>query len=589
MPGITDTLLVASVRVTLCSRAGGAPHGGLSLRVRDELSGPHWRPWDAVPAPGAAWTWENGARRARASCSAVSPTRRRGVCGAVTARTSASAPSRRPVAPSFECWLADRPLPPAEADRIAKKLRHDDHTARTRTLWRDWLGRGAVFETPDTLVNMAWRAALVTLLQGHERSAGGWVPLGNPFQYRDTWLRDGARVVRALALAGQGELARADALTFTRYQLPSGALVSQPGQLDGTGQALWAFEQAAALPPDPAWAKRYLAAAVRGGAVAAAAAGSFAHARGQDARGLAGPAALRRPARRRTRRRGARRQRRGRSRGRCCSLPSWARAGDASASEAARAEAASHRAAFGAALEREAHADVPPSWGEGGRDWGNCYVGFPTRVLAPGDPRLAALARRLWARSGLHMVSYGPADSLHSYLGTDLAVWALLAGRPADARASLADLLAHSSATLGQAEIFSRSGRGFGGNLPPHGTAAAQFVELLRDIVVLDVRGSLEIAAGADAAWWAGTHLRGAPTRFGVLDLSLSRPAAGRFEAKWAGSGSARSAGAPVRVRVPDGFTLVRAEGGTADPADARWVACPATATGVTLFVKEAP
>ncbi|MBI5168123.1 MAG: hypothetical protein HZA61_01405 [Candidatus Eisenbacteria bacterium] len=588
VPGITDTLLVASVRVTVSARAGGVPGAALRLRVLDELDGPHWRPWDAVPAPGAAWSWESGrATRDGRVLGGLSDARAWRVAGGERGeRLAAEAPAG---ATTLECWLADRPLPPTEADRIERRLRHDDHVARTRTLWRDWLARGATFETPDTLVNMAWRAALVTLLQGHERSAGGWVPLGNPFQYRDTWLRDGARVVRALALAGQGELARADALTFTRYQLPSGALVSQPGQLDGTGQALWAFEQAASLPPDPAWARRDLAVAVRGGAWLRAQRARtielstkmrvdwpgllpFGDPRdaelvrgplvGNDAWAIAGQEALAALA---------------------------ARAGDEPASEAARAEAAAHRAAFGAALERAGHPDVPPSWGEGGRDWGNCYVGFPSRVLAPGDARLAALARRLWARSGLHMVSYGPADSLHTYLGTDLAVWALLADRPADARASLADLLAHSSATLGQAEIFSRSGRGFGGNLPPHGTAAAQLVELLRDLVVMDVRDTLEIAAGADAAWWAGTHLRSAPTRFGTLDLSLSHPAADRFEAKWAGSGAARSAGVPVRVRVPDGFTLVRAVGGAADPADARWVACPATATGVTLFVKEAP
>lgn len=582
MPGITETLLVASVRVTIAARGGGVPHAVLRLRVLDELAGPHWRPWDAVPAPGATWTWETGrATRGGLVLGGLADTKAWRVSGGEgEARLAADAAAG---ATTLECWLADRPLPPAEADRIARRLHHDDHAARTRTLWRDWLARGATFETPDTLVNMAWRAALVTLVQGQERSAGGWVPIGNPFQYRDTWLRDGARVVRALALAGQAQLAREDALSFARYQLPSGALLSQPGQLDGAGEGLWAFEQAASLPPDAAWSKRFLPVARRTGewlrrqreqSLSLAAKMRvdwpgllpFGDPRdaelvrgplvGNDAWAIAGQHAL-------------------------ASLA--ARAGDTGASDAARAEAESHRAAFAAALARSGATDVPASWGEGGRDWGNCYVGFPARVLAPGDTRLAALAQRLWARSGLHMVSYGPADSLHTYLGSDLAVWALLADRPADARAALGDLLAHSSSTLGQAEIVSRSTGGFGGNLPPHGTAAAQLVELMRDMVVLDVRDTLDVGACADAAWWAGTHLRRAPTRFGVLELSLTRPAADRFVARWS------APGAPVRVRVPEGFALARAEGGAADPTDARWVLCPAAAGSVTLHVKEAP
>lgn len=586
MPGITDTLLVASVRVTIVPRVGGAPRAGLRLRVLDELAGPHYRPWDATPAPGAAWTWESGrATRDGLVLGGLADVEGWRVSGADGhARLTATAT----IAPSsgggvLEFWLADRPVSGAEAARIAGRLRHDEHASRARGLWRDWLARGATFETPDTLVNQAWRAALVTLLQGQERSAGGWVPIGNPFQYRDTWLRDGSRVVRALALAGQTQLAREDALSFARYQLPSGALLSQPGQLDGAGEGLWAFEQAASLPPDASWSKRFLPIAQRTGEwlrrqreqslVLAAKMRvdwpgllPFGDPRdaelvrgplvGNDAWAIAGQYAL-------------------------ASLA--ARAGDAGVSDAARAEAEAHRAAFAAALARSGATDVPASWGEGGRDWGNCYVGFPARVLEPGSERLATLAQRLWARSGLHMVSYGPADSLHTYLGTDLAVWALLAGRPADARASLADLLAHSSSTLGQAEIFSRSTGGFGGNLPPHGTAAAQLVELLRDMVVLDVRDTLDVGACADAAWWAGTHLRRAPTRFGLLELSLTRPAADRFEARWS------APGAPVRVRVPDGYALVRADGGAADPADARWVLCPSTAGSVTLHVKEAP
>ncbi|MCC6650566.1 MAG: hypothetical protein IT348_05410, partial [Candidatus Eisenbacteria bacterium] len=514
VPGATDTLLVASVRVTASRRAGGPSAIGVRMVARDELTGPHFRPWDAVPAPAAAWTWESGrvTRGALVLGALAEPSRWRVSAGAgPQERLTADAACDEPL----ELWLSDRPVGDAEAARIAKGMRHDAHASRTRAAWRDWFARGAVLSTPDSLVNQAYRAAIVTLLQGQERSGEGWVPMGNPFQYRDTWLRDGARVVRALAIAGFSELARQDALTLARYQLPRGALLSQQGQLDGTGQAMWAFEQAAGLPPDAEWSRRYLPVAAKAGAwlreqrqLSAKVAEAirvdwpgllpFGDPRdaelvrgplvGNDAWAIAGQFSL-------------------------ASLAS--RAGDAAVRDAALADGSAHRDAFLAALARTRHPDVPPSWAGVGRDWGNCYVGFPTGVLPAQSGRLADLAERLWARSGLHMVSYGTPDSLHTYLGSDLAVWALLAERPADARASLADLLAHSSSTLGQAEIFSSHTRDFGANLPPHGTAAAQLVELVRDMIVMDVRDTIDVAAGGDLSWWAGTTLMRMPTRFG--------------------------------------------------------------------------
>ncbi len=580
VPGATDTLLVASVRVTILVRgeSGRPSTTGIRLEVRDSLEGPHSRPWDAAE-PAESWTWEHGraTRDGRVVGALAVPGDWRVSGGEASARLRASAASTDGV---YQFWLADRPVGPEEAKRIEAKLTHESHAARTRAAWREWFAKGAVIETPDTLVNEAYRAAIVTLLQGHERSGDGWVPIGNPFQYRDVWLRDGARVVRALALAGWTDLARADALTLTRFQLPSGGLVSQYGQLDGTGQAMWACEQAAGIPPDTAWSRRYAP------TIAAASVwlrnqrvllrmtshairiewpqllpygdprdGELVRAPlvGNDAWAIAGQASA---------------------------LALATRIHDQATADLARSELASHRAAFLSALERVRHPDVPPVWGAGGHDWGNCYVGFPTGVLPAPDPRLAALADRIWTRSGLHLASYGTPDSLHTYLGTDLAIWALLADRPADARATLADLLRHSSSTLGQAELFCRSTREFGRNLPPHGTAAAQLVELVRDCLVLDVTDTLQVAAVADSSWWRGARTVGAPTRFGRLDLALSRPAADRFEASWS------EPGAPVAVRVPEGFVLVRAEGGTPRGADRRWVDCGARAGRVTLVVR---
>lgn len=308
VPGATDTLLVASVRATVLTRAGAPSATPLLLVVRDELAGPHFRPWDAEPAGDAPWRWRDGmALRADRVVGAF--------VGAAKwqARPGASEGARleagsRPAIHVLECWLADRPIARAEATKIAARLEHDAHVARARAAWRLWLARAAPLSTPDSLVNQAYRAALVTLLQGHERSGEGWVPMGNPFQYRDTWLRDGARVVRALAIAGYTDLARADALTLGRYELPSGALLSQPGQ------ARWRRRGALGVRAGGRHAtERGMVEALPAGrrarrGLACPAARAHREHLPHDSRGLAGPAALRRPAGRRTRARPARGQ-----------------------------------------------------------------------------------------------------------------------------------------------------------------------------------------------------------------------------------------------------------------------------------------
>ena len=57
-------------------------------------------------------------------------------------------------------------------------------------------------------------------------------------------------VIHALALMGRVTEARALAGGLLAYQWPQGAFVSQRGQLDGTGHALWAMGEAL-LRPEP--------------------------------------------------------------------------------------------------------------------------------------------------------------------------------------------------------------------------------------------------------------------------------------------------------------------------------------------------
>ena len=118
---------------------------------------------------------------------------------------------------------------------------HEQRAREARRYWDAEIARGLGLELHDPEVEAAVRAAEVVLLSCRERHGTRWLPIGSPFHYRDVWLRDGARAVQALTLAGYVDEAREAALGLTALAWPNGAYLSQRGQLDGTGQLLWAM------------------------------------------------------------------------------------------------------------------------------------------------------------------------------------------------------------------------------------------------------------------------------------------------------------------------------------------------------------
>jgi hypothetical protein len=102
---------------------------------------------------------------------------------------------------------------------------------------------------------------------------------------------------------------------------------------------------------------------------------------------------------------------------------------------------------------------------------------------------------------------------------------ALLLGRPDLWRASLSASLASRTGTGGAPELFCRSTRSFGWNLPPHATSAAALLVQLRQGLVFDALGdTLRLTLGTLPAWWrSGARLERAPTRWGDVDLSFAR------------------------------------------------------------------
>jgi len=421
---------------------------------------------------------------------------------------------------SFDVVLPAYPTARRELAALAS-VPHERRVEEARSYWSQEVARGASFDVPDPELRMAIRAARVLLLAARERRDVDWVPLGGPFHYRDVWVRDGARVTEALAVSGYTRESRELTRGLLRFQTPIGTFVSQSGQLDGTGQMLWALEQTMLRPsPAPeigamagvaerAWHALEIQRAPPRGDAHKWAPGLLpvtdphdaelvrAQLVGNDAWALVGYRATERMLRAATR--------------------------TQTADRVARSRTA-YLAAFGDALRRTGRTDVPPSWQGMGIDWGNLNVGYPCDVLDAADPRLASLATRYWARvGGPGLGYYGDPDSLHTYVAADLGTVAMLSG---DRRAAdrILDAMVHwRTASGGAAELFVGSTRDFGKNFPPHATAAAALLALVRNALVFDDGDTLMLALGARSSWWTGTAVRGAPTRWGTIDLRFAR------------------------------------------------------------------
>jgi hypothetical protein len=398
------------------------------------------------------------------------------------------------------------------------RVPHERRVSEAIEMWSKLLDGGMQLTLGDPDVEGAYRSALVVLLGCTQRDGDRLVPLGNPFQYRDVWLRDGARCITALAVAGQTATSRALAAGLLDYQWPQGPFLSHRGQLDGNGQALWAFEQALLRPGPSDSVARFASAALSAwrwseGERATTTilglpfSGLMPYCEPRDNELQNGRAQL-------------------------IGTDAWSIAGYRATArlllatgrptEAAQVERSrrAYLATFQSMLRSLPVTDIPPSWQLVGKDWGNLSVAFPCEALPPSDLRCQTVAERVWRESpepGL--VRYGGGDSVHTYLSADLATWALLVGRREDADRVLSALLRWRTASGGSPEIFDLSRRDFGANYPPHATAAAAIVTLIRNMVVFDDDDTLRLTLGARSKWWAHGGVQHAPTRWGLLDL----------------------------------------------------------------------
>ncbi len=139
----------------------------------------------------------------------------------------------------------------------------DDYLTRTETFWRGVVGRGMQVQVAEPKVVNTFKASLVYDLMARDKLGDDYVQTVNELHYHAFWLRDASYIVRAYDVTGYPEIARQALDFFAGWQQPDGNFVSQGGQYDGWGQALWAYGQHYRITRDTAFARRVLPAVQR--------------------------------------------------------------------------------------------------------------------------------------------------------------------------------------------------------------------------------------------------------------------------------------------------------------------------------------
>jgi hypothetical protein len=167
-----------------------------------------------------------------------------------------------------------------------------------------------------------------------------------------------------------------------------------------------------------------------------------------------------------------------------------------------------------------------------GTDWGNLLAVTPEQQLSPFDPRVTATLRKTQSQYEEGLITYRQPDQgtyLHHYLTIKNTLTELVRGEQEQAiREFYAELL-HTSSTNGGWEYSIRpwSDRDFNGNLAPHGWFAAEYRNLLRNMMLREEGDSLHLLSAMSPAWiGAGKaiHVDRAATYFGLYGFDLRMP-----------------------------------------------------------------
>jgi hypothetical protein len=398
--------------------------------------------------------------------------------------------------------------------------------AQVADFWRSMLNRGMRIDLPEAKPVEAFYASLVYDLLALNQVQDAAVQTVNQFQYHRFYLRDSADFVRMYDATGYSDIGSQVIRFFPTRQQPDGNFVSQPGQYDGWGEALWAFgehykrthdlEFEKAIYPRIERAVDWLIEARSTDPLHVMPASDVrdneyvsGHLTGYNFLALDGLQSA---------------------------IATAKLLGHSDDAARFQHEYDDYRKTFFALLDAaaaKAGGTLPPSLDAGewkGTDWGNLLSVTPEPVLDPWDPRVTATLKSALSRYQEGISTYAEPDDgvfLHHYLTIKNTLTELARGEQEQAiREFYAELL-HTSSTHTGFEYAIRpwGSRDFEGNIAPHGWFAADYRNLLRNMLVREDNGSLHLLSALSPEWIGkGKAIRvtSAPTYFGNLDFTLA-------------------------------------------------------------------
>lgn len=441
-----------------------------------------------------------------------------------------------------------QPIPKNSPDiAVLKKLTWDNQFQRTVSFWENWVNQGMQIHLPEAKVVNTFKTNLIYNLMSLNKFQGNYIQTVNLFHYHAFWLRDASFVVREYDLTGYHDMAEKALSFFPKWQQKDGNFVSQGGQFDGWGQALWAFGQHYQFTHDQAFAKSVFPLIKK--AVA------WLHqARQNDPFHLMPKT---RPGDNE------------RITGHVTGHNFWALLGLKKAILLAKGIGKKEDAAafqreyddYDAALMKRLHemakmsgGYIPPGLDHlGGQDWGNLLSVFPTETLNPWDPMVSAT--QVMARSKFRegLITYGNQRYIHNYLTTNITETSLVRGEQRNVLDDLYSILVHTTSTNAGFEysVVPWADRDVHGNLTPHGWFAAKYRGVVRDMLVREEGEKLHLFSAISPAWLqegVSIGADNAPTTFGKLNFSLIPTKTGaHFE--W--TGKFRNPPEEIVVHVP--------------------------------------
>lgn len=449
------------------------------------------------------------------------------------------------------------PASPASANVAAASF--DDYHARTIDYWRRLLAPAMQISLPEAKPEEAFYASLVNdAVARYRLPSGGWVQAVNNLRYHAFWLRDAAVITNSFDLVGLHRLAGENLLFFLTWQRPDGLFISRPEEYDGFGQTLWAFGEHVRRTGSATFARTVFPSIRR----------AMTWLEGQaksDPLGLMPPV--------------------GTSfdndlvTGHLTGDNLWALDGIQGAADIARllgqktlaarwaADRAALRAKLDAAIKLSAARTggaLPPSLdAAGGQDWGNLWAAYPAQIYRADSPEVSATLRSARAKYREGIATYADKKLLHGYLGFRVLQTELLRGEQAKVVQGLYDELAHTTSTHGgfEAGVRPLGDRQVVDSTVPHGWFAAEYVAMLRNMLVRDAGPrSIHLMSAIPAAW-LGTgekiSVRNASTTKGTVSFELTAHHGGAI-LSWS-SGVPRDVN--LQFPVPAGVRGVKAAG----------------------------